>query len=111
MAAGKIPDWVTAERFEDVLKSNVDGYSKVRNFKAEMGSAAGDNYATNMLRVNIEVELQGELGSGLAGSTVDIKFLPSRWHHQRVVIHGQVATSKGNQQGNDEAQHTFSATM
>eukprot|EP00099_Drosophila_melanogaster_P002168 NP_001097918.1 CHK domain ov1 [Drosophila melanogaster] len=58
MAAGKIPDWVTAERFEDVLKSNVDGYSKVRNFKAEMGSAAGDNYATNMLRVNIEVELQ-----------------------------------------------------
>jgi len=62
MAASKIPDWVNADLFEDVLKFTVEGYSKVRNFKAESGSAAGDNYATIMLRVNIEVELQGILG-------------------------------------------------
>ncbi|XP_052847004.1 uncharacterized protein LOC128258985 [Drosophila gunungcola] len=58
MAGSKIPDWVTAELFEDVLKANVEGYSKVKNFKADIGSAAGENYATIMLRVNIEVELQ-----------------------------------------------------
>ncbi|XP_037723600.1 uncharacterized protein LOC119555955 isoform X1 [Drosophila subpulchrella] len=58
MAAGKIPDWVNADIFEDVLQSTVKGYSKVRNFKAESGSAAGDNYATIMLRAYIEVELQ-----------------------------------------------------
>ncbi|KAH8363316.1 hypothetical protein KR084_008213 [Drosophila pseudotakahashii] len=58
MAASKIPDWITADLFEDILKANVEGYSKVKSFKADIGSAAGENYATVMLRVNIEVELQ-----------------------------------------------------
>ncbi|XP_016952770.1 uncharacterized protein LOC108026364 [Drosophila biarmipes] len=58
MAASKIPDWITAELFEDVLKANVEGFSKVKSFKADMGSAAGENYATIMLRIGIEVELQ-----------------------------------------------------
>uniref|UniRef100_A0A6P4EQP0 Uncharacterized protein LOC108045619 n=1 Tax=Drosophila rhopaloa TaxID=1041015 RepID=A0A6P4EQP0_DRORH len=56
--ASKIPDWVTAELFEDLLKANVEGFSKVKSFKADSGSAAGENYATIMLRINIEVELQ-----------------------------------------------------
>jgi len=60
MATSKIPDWITAELFEDVLKANVEGYSKVKTFKADIGSAAGENYATIMLRVNIDVELQGK---------------------------------------------------
>ncbi|KAH8283782.1 hypothetical protein KR054_001375, partial [Drosophila jambulina] len=58
MADSKIPEWVNAELFEDVLKSTVEGYSKVSAFKAEIGSAAGENYATIMLRVHIEVELK-----------------------------------------------------
>ncbi|KAH8307822.1 hypothetical protein KR059_000317 [Drosophila kikkawai] len=58
MADSKIPEWIKAELFEDVLKSSVEGYSKVSTFKAELGSAAGDNYATVMLRVHIEVELK-----------------------------------------------------
>ncbi|KAH8362817.1 hypothetical protein KR084_001288 [Drosophila pseudotakahashii] len=58
MAASNIPDWVTAQLFEDVLKKNVEGYSKVKSFKADSGSAAGENYATIMVRVKIEVELQ-----------------------------------------------------
>ncbi|XP_017018491.1 uncharacterized protein [Drosophila kikkawai] len=58
MADSKIPEWVNAELFEDVLKSSVEGYSKVSTFKAELGSAAGENYATVMLRVQIEVELK-----------------------------------------------------
>ncbi|KAH8307823.1 hypothetical protein KR059_000316, partial [Drosophila kikkawai] len=58
MANNKIPDWVTAELFEDVLKTDIEGYSKVKNFKAEIGSAAGENYATIMLRIHVEVELK-----------------------------------------------------
>ncbi|BFF89738.1 uncharacterized protein DMAD_08425 [Drosophila madeirensis] len=58
MAAIKVPEWINAELFEDVLKSTVPGYTKVKTFKADIGSAAGENYATIMLRVNIEVELE-----------------------------------------------------
>ncbi|XP_070138160.1 uncharacterized protein [Drosophila bipectinata] len=54
----KVPEWLSAEVFEDVLRKNVDGFVKVRSFKPEMGSGAGDNYATIMLRVKIEVELK-----------------------------------------------------
>ncbi|EDW98759.1 uncharacterized protein LOC6538525 [Drosophila yakuba] len=77
MTAGKIPDWVTAELFEDVLKSSVDGYSKVRNFKPVIGSAAGDNYATVMLRVNIEVELQD-------GTTKEVSYMVKLPHQQEI---------------------------
>ncbi|XP_034132340.1 uncharacterized protein LOC117586413 [Drosophila guanche] len=58
MAANNVPEWINAELFEDVLKSTVPGYTKVKTFKADAGSAAGENYATIMLRVNIEVELE-----------------------------------------------------
>ncbi|XP_062123816.1 uncharacterized protein LOC133837156 [Drosophila sulfurigaster albostrigata] len=53
----QVPDWVKAEIFTDVLKESVAGFSKIKSFKATGGSAAGENYATIMLRVNIEVEL------------------------------------------------------
>lgn len=55
-----VPDWVQAELFEDVLKESVNGFSKIKSFKAISGSAAGENYATIMLRVNITVELEGK---------------------------------------------------
>ncbi|KAH8330322.1 hypothetical protein KR067_001159, partial [Drosophila pandora] len=55
----KVPEWLTAEVFEDVLRRNVDGFVKVRSFKPELGSAASDNSATIMLRAKIEVELKG----------------------------------------------------
>ncbi|KAH8311364.1 hypothetical protein KR044_005921, partial [Drosophila immigrans] len=54
----KVPDWVQAEIFTDVLKESVKGFSKIKSFKADGGSAAGENYATIMLRVNIDVELE-----------------------------------------------------
>jgi len=57
----KVPDWVQAELFIDVLKESVKGFSKIKSFKASSGSAAGENYATIMLRVNIEVVLDGKL--------------------------------------------------
>ncbi|KAH8359885.1 hypothetical protein KR093_009299, partial [Drosophila rubida] len=54
----KVPDWVKAENFVDVLKESVNGFSKIKSLKANSGSAAGENYATVMLRVNIEIELE-----------------------------------------------------
>ncbi|XP_017018477.1 uncharacterized protein [Drosophila kikkawai] len=87
MAASKIPEWITAELFEDALKSSVEGYSKVRSFKAEMGSAAGENYATVMLRIHIEVELQD-------GKTKRVSFMVKLPHqlelYQEVMKHTNV---------------------
>lgn len=59
-ASSKVPDWVQGELFIDVLKDTVKGFSKIKSFKAESGSAAGENYATIMLRVSIQVELEGK---------------------------------------------------
>lgn len=55
----KVPQWLQADLFLDVLRDTVKGFSKVKSFNAKSGSAAGENYATIMLRVNIEVELEG----------------------------------------------------
>ncbi|KAH8311355.1 hypothetical protein KR044_005912, partial [Drosophila immigrans] len=57
-AANKVTDWVQKELFVDLLKDTVKGFSKIKSFTTNSGSAIGENYATIMLRVNIEVELQ-----------------------------------------------------
>ncbi|KAH8311356.1 hypothetical protein KR044_005911, partial [Drosophila immigrans] len=53
-----VPDWVRAELFIDVLKESVKGFAKIKSFRVKNGSAAGENYATIMLRVFIDVELE-----------------------------------------------------
>ncbi|XP_017052318.1 uncharacterized protein LOC108095664 [Drosophila ficusphila] len=77
MAASKVPEWFSEELFEDVLKSSVEGYTKVRSFKAESGTAAGDNYATIMLRVRIEVELQN-------GTTKQVSYMVKLPHQLEI---------------------------
>lgn len=53
-----IPAWVTEEYFENIVFEEIQNCSKILKFKAEPGSAAGDNYASVMVRVLIEVELE-----------------------------------------------------
>ncbi|KAH8283781.1 hypothetical protein KR054_001374 [Drosophila jambulina] len=77
MADSKVPEWFHAELFEDALKASVEGYSKVSSFKAEMGSAAGENYATIMLRVHIEVELKD-------GKTKKVSYMAKLPHQQEM---------------------------
>ncbi|XP_062125235.1 uncharacterized protein LOC133838226 [Drosophila sulfurigaster albostrigata] len=57
-AVNKPADWVQKELFVDLLKETVKGFSKIKSFKTNSGSAIGENYATIMVRVNIVVELE-----------------------------------------------------
>ncbi|XP_054725339.1 uncharacterized protein LOC129235496 [Anastrepha obliqua] len=51
------PKWLTAELFEKLLKDTVANYKSIKSFEAKPALAAGENYATIMLRVNIDIEL------------------------------------------------------
>lgn len=55
-----VPDWVQPDVFVDLLKSSVKGFSRIKNFKVSSGVGAGENYSTVMLRVSIDVELEGK---------------------------------------------------
>jgi len=49
------------EAFEDLLKDNVKDYKKTKALRAKAGVAAGENYATIMLRLELDVETKGTL--------------------------------------------------
>ncbi|XP_037951186.1 uncharacterized protein LOC119681945 [Teleopsis dalmanni] len=56
----KVPAWVKAELFEDFLKQTIPDFKGIKNFKAYPALAAGENYATVVLRIEIEMELADE---------------------------------------------------
>lgn len=51
-----IPDWVKPEAFEHLLKRKVKDYKETKSMRAKAGVAAGENYATIMLRIELDVE-------------------------------------------------------
>ncbi|XP_053956460.1 uncharacterized protein LOC128862072 [Anastrepha ludens] len=51
------PKWLTAELFEKLLKDTVTNYKSIKCFEAKPALAAGENYVTIILRVNIDIEL------------------------------------------------------
>jgi len=54
-----IPDWVKPEAFEHLLKRKVKDYRETKSMRAKAGVAAGENYATIMLRIELDVEKKG----------------------------------------------------
>ncbi|KAH8383453.1 hypothetical protein KR009_008706 [Drosophila setifemur] len=52
-----VPEWLNETQFEELLKANVDQFSKIVGFQMKPAMAPGENYATLMLRVSIDVEL------------------------------------------------------
>ncbi|EDW81307.1 uncharacterized protein Dwil_GK11996 [Drosophila willistoni] len=52
-----VPVWLNESQFVDILKANVPQFSKIRSFTVKPAMGAGENYATLMLRVTIDVEL------------------------------------------------------
>ncbi|KAH8335606.1 hypothetical protein KR074_006959 [Drosophila pseudoananassae] len=51
-----VPDWVKPEVFEDLLKTQVPNFKKAKALRAKAALSAGENYATVMLRVDLDVE-------------------------------------------------------
>ncbi|KAH8362815.1 hypothetical protein KR084_001281 [Drosophila pseudotakahashii] len=51
-----VPDWVKPEVFADLLKKEVKDYKETKSMRAKAGVAAGENYATIMLRIELDVE-------------------------------------------------------
>ncbi|CAD6991954.1 unnamed protein product [Ceratitis capitata] len=55
-----IPEWITAELFVDLLKEKLPEFREIRNFKAKPAVAPGENYATIMLNIEIEISTQSD---------------------------------------------------
>lgn len=45
--------------FEDLLKKEVKDFKQTKSLRAKAGVSAGENYATVMLRVELDVETKG----------------------------------------------------
>nr|XP_036219378.1 uncharacterized protein LOC106625140 [Bactrocera oleae] len=57
-AARQIPDWLKADLFVELLQKNIPNFKCIKNFKVRPAQAAGENYATLMGLVSIDVELE-----------------------------------------------------
>ncbi|KAH8293882.1 hypothetical protein KR054_006114 [Drosophila jambulina] len=55
--ANQGPEWLNETQFEELLTANVDKFSKIVGFRVKPAMAPGENYATLMLRITIDVEL------------------------------------------------------
>ncbi|TMW53369.1 hypothetical protein DOY81_001573 [Sarcophaga bullata] len=53
-----IPKWIEAKLFENILEENVEGFKNIKEFVVKPGTVEGENYATIMLKVEIEAELK-----------------------------------------------------
>ncbi|KAH8232280.1 hypothetical protein KR032_003284, partial [Drosophila birchii] len=52
-----LPKWLNETQFEELLAANVAQFSKITDFRMKAAMAPGENYATLMLRISIDVEL------------------------------------------------------
>ncbi|XP_017062101.1 uncharacterized protein LOC108102014 [Drosophila ficusphila] len=51
------PEWLNEAQFEELLATNIAQFSKIVNFRVKPAMQPGENYATLMLRISIDVEL------------------------------------------------------
>ncbi|XP_073829802.1 uncharacterized protein [Musca autumnalis] len=77
-AADTIPKWIKSDLFEDVLKKTVKDFHTVKNFEVKPAAGAGENYATVMLRIEIETELKD-------GSVKPISYMMKTCHDSDMV--------------------------
>lgn len=56
-----LPEWLKPEIFVPVLKANYKDFKAIKNFRALPGTKPGDNYATIMLRIELDIEFKGML--------------------------------------------------
>ncbi|KAL7728374.1 hypothetical protein ACLKA6_007465 [Drosophila palustris] len=61
-----LPKWLKAELFEQVLKDTFEDFKQIKTFKAKPGTKPGDNYATIMLRIELEIELKDNTSKSIS---------------------------------------------
>lgn len=54
-----IPEWLTSEVFKDLLKHEEKDFKKIKCLRVKAGVPSGENYATIMLRVELDIENKG----------------------------------------------------
>ncbi|XP_013107731.2 uncharacterized protein LOC106087286 [Stomoxys calcitrans] len=52
-----IPQWIRAELFENFVKEEFPDFHKISAFKVHSALAPGENYASNMLKVQLDIEM------------------------------------------------------
>lgn len=55
-----IPKWINEDYFGPILEKNVPAFKSITNFVAVAATAPGENFTSIMVRVIIDVELNGE---------------------------------------------------
>ncbi|XP_049308210.1 uncharacterized protein LOC125777425 [Bactrocera dorsalis] len=58
IAKSQLPEWLNEDLFADLLKKNVPNFKSIKNFTAKVSEGAGENYATLMVSVNLDAELE-----------------------------------------------------
>lgn len=56
----ELPEFITLDFFEKIFQREFDGNLKVDNFWGEFATKPGDNYASDMFRITVDYELNGE---------------------------------------------------
>ncbi|XP_073842834.1 uncharacterized protein [Musca autumnalis] len=56
----QIPDWITSEIFENVLRETVANYKEIKSFRVFNALGPGENYVAIALKVEIEVLLDDD---------------------------------------------------
>ncbi|XP_075145785.1 uncharacterized protein LOC142220493 [Haematobia irritans] len=88
-----VPSWIDRTLFEKVLKENLNGYESIKKFEVKPGSSAGENYATIILKIDVEAALKD-------GSTKSMTFMmkicpDSEMIRQMLKIHNMFDIEKG----------------
>ncbi|XP_073830039.1 uncharacterized protein [Musca autumnalis] len=52
-----VPSWIKPSLFEKVLRNTIPNFKEIKDFKAFGALPPGENYATTMLKIQIEVAL------------------------------------------------------
>lgn len=55
-----IPKWINEKYFENILKNDVANFKKILKFSTIPATPPGENYTSIMLRIKMDIELDGK---------------------------------------------------
>lgn len=55
-----IPKWINVEYFKKILNIDGENYLKISKFTAVAAIPPGENFTSVMLRIHLELELEGQ---------------------------------------------------